>query len=125
MVLAEGIRVVRRREPRRQPIAKISQLPVGDVDGRERFGVTARGGAYLAVEGLDLAVDLLDRVAAPCRWSRAARRSPTPGRESQSRKDRPPRRRTGDRPCIERASAKNGKSYRPPPARWPAIPPRL
>src|SRR3989442_442116 len=61
MVLAEGIRVVRRREPRRQPIAKISQLPVGDVDGRERFGVTARGGAYLAVEVLDLAVDRLDR----------------------------------------------------------------
>ena len=61
MVLAEGIRLVRGREPRLQPVAKISQLPVGDVDGLERFGLAGRGDTNLAIEVLGLAVDRIDR----------------------------------------------------------------
>ena len=61
VVLAEGIRLVRSREPRLEPVAKMSQLPVGDVDGLERFGVAARGGTYLAVEIRGLALNRIDR----------------------------------------------------------------
>src|SRR5438552_3823391 len=61
MLLAEGIRLVRCREPRLQAVAKISQLPVGDLDGLERLGMAARRGTHFALEVLGLAVDRIDR----------------------------------------------------------------